>query len=147
MQVQLVRRWGPYRAGRTVDVGDVQGRWLVQHNFGTAAGVASPVQRPVAEGAHGADPLAGGDATRRRPSITHAERDPEVNVAAPGEGVPPTYRPGYGAEDRARERRAGRRVSAAQNASEGPSEGDAAERPAAARRRRPVKATDDSAES
>jgi hypothetical protein len=98
VKVKLLRRWGPHSAGQTVEVDDVQGRWLVQHNFGEADKVASPKQQPAAEGAHGADPLAGGDATRRRPSIPRPTRDASVNRAAPGEGVPPTYRAGYQAE-------------------------------------------------
>jgi len=96
MKVTLTRRWGPYRAGKQVDVDDVQGAWLVQHNYAESTPeVQAPEQPAAAEGAHGADPLAGGDATRRRPRVPRKAYDPDVNRALAGEGVPPTYRAGH----------------------------------------------------
>lgn len=115
MKVKLARNWGPYRAGRTVDVPDADARWLIQHNFGESSGdVRAPEQRAEAPGAHGPDPLAGGDATRRRPHIPRPERDPNRNYARTAEGAPPAaQRPGFGPEDRKREGEAGRVAAAA----------------------------------
>lgn len=117
MQVKLVRRWGPHRAGQTVQVSRSQGHWLVNHSYGTAAGVPSPEQVPAAEGGHGADPLAGGDASRRRPRAVRSVREKVDGPMRTAEGAPPAaYRGGYTAEDRAREGEAGKDVPAADEA-------------------------------
>lgn len=109
MKVKLTRRWGPYRSGRSVDVDDVQGTWLIQHNYAESSGnVQAPQQEAAAPGKDGPAPLAGGDATRRRPRVGKPERDPQRNYARQAEGSAPTYRAGYGAEDRKREGVAGR---------------------------------------
>jgi hypothetical protein len=109
MQVKLTRRWAVHRAGQTVEVSDSQGRWLIQHNYAESSGdVRAPEQEAAAPGGNGPDPLAGGDATRRRPRITKPERDPERNYARTAEGAPPAaQRPGFGPQDRRREGEAG----------------------------------------
>lgn len=96
MKVKLIRRWGPNPAGRTVDVDDVQGRWLVGHAFGTASGEQAPSQDAAAPGADGPDPLAGGDATRRTMRPVKGER--RDNNALPVDGAPSQYRAGYTGE-------------------------------------------------
>lgn len=109
MKVTLVRRWGQHQARQTVDVSDSQGAWLVQHNYAKSAGnVRAPEQRAAAEGAHGADPLAGGDATRLRPNIPRSTGSTAHQAA----GSSPTYRAGYTAEDAKREGVAGRNYRA-----------------------------------
>lgn len=129
MKVTLVRRWGPYRAGRTVEVDNVQGTWLVQHNYATAADVAAPAQVAVAEGAHGADPLAGGDATRLRPKVSKGTDPADPARVRPVTGAPPAaYRAGYDAEARKREGEAGRNAPAAHPAEDAPVEGKPARR-------------------
>lgn len=131
MQVKLTRRWGPHRAPKTVEVSDSQGRWLIQHNYAESSGdVRAPEQEAAATGVHGADPLAGGDATRRRPSITKPQRQADRNYARTAEGAPPAaYRAGFGPEDRKREGEAGKvaaNLAAAQesSASDAPAEAD-----------------------
>lgn len=105
MKVNLVRRWGPHRAGRAVEVSDSQGAWLIQHNYAQSSGdVQAPVQVAAAPGTHGADPLAGGDATRLRPHVPRSGGSTATQAA----GSSPTYRPGYTAEDAEREGMAGR---------------------------------------
>lgn len=105
MQVKLTRRWGPHRAPKTVEVSDSQGRWLIQHNYAESSGdVRAPQQEAAAPGAHGADPLAGGDATRLRPHVPRSGG----STATAAAGSSPTYRPGYTAEDAEREGMAGR---------------------------------------
>lgn len=109
MKVSLVRRWGPHRAGKTVEVSDTQGAWLIQHSYASSAGdVLAPVQPAAAEGTHGADPLAGADATRRRPRMSAPARDARVNYAAPAAGSSPTYRAGFDGDAVARQGAAGR---------------------------------------
>lgn len=109
MKVKLARRWGPHRAGKTVEVSDSQGAWLIQHSYAESSGdVVAPVQQAAAPGAHGADPLAGADATRRRPSMGIPARDQRVNYAAPAAGSSPTYRPGFDGEAVSRQGAAGR---------------------------------------
>ena len=101
MKVTLVRRWGQHQAdGRPLEVDDSQGAWLIQHNYAEGG----PAQVPAAPGGHGADPLAGGDATRLRPSIPRSTG----STAHQAPGSSPTYRPGYTAEDAKREGVAGR---------------------------------------
>jgi len=122
MKVKLTRRWGPHSAPKTVEVSDSQGRWLIQHNYAESSGeVQAPEQRAAAEGAHGADPLAGGDATRRRPRITKPERDADRNYARRAAGSSPTYRGGYDAEAAKREGEAGRVAARAAESSDEPS--------------------------
>lgn len=92
MKVKLARRWGPHPEGHTVDVDDVQGTWLIRHNYGESSGdVTAPVQVAAAPGTDGPDPLAGGDATRRRPRIPRSKG----STADPVPGSPPVYRAGY----------------------------------------------------
>lgn len=114
MQVKLMRRWGPHRAPKTVEVSDSQGRWLVQHNYAeSTSDVFAPEQEAAAPGGNGPDPLAGGDATRRRPRITRPERDAQRNYARSAENAPPAaYRAGFGPEDRKREGEAGKVATA-----------------------------------
>ena len=109
-KVKLVRRWGPYPANRTVEVDDVQAAWLVQHNFAESSGdLKAPEQEPNAEGSHGADPLAGADASRRRPRTIRSTRDHTEGPIAQAEGAPPAaYRAGFTAEDAERQGEAGR---------------------------------------
>lgn len=91
----LVRRWGHHQAGETVTVeDDVQARWLLGHQFAqhskaetSVAGVAA------AEGTHGPDPRAGGDATRRRP-VSMKSGDTRENKAWPVAGSPVQYNAG-----------------------------------------------------
>lgn len=105
MKVKLARRWGLRKPGESVEVDDVQGAWLIQHSYAESSGdVQAPVQPAAAEGAHGADPLAGGDATRLRPSIPRSTG----STAEQATGSSPTYRGGYTAEDAKREGVAGR---------------------------------------
>lgn len=93
MNVTLQRRWGSNQAGQSVSVDDEQGRWLVQHNFGTADGVPTPVQFAAAPGTDGPDQLAGGDATRQgRPVVLKGKR--RDNNALPVEGSPVQYNHG-----------------------------------------------------
>lgn len=117
MQVKLARDWGSHRAGKSVEVPDADARWLIQHNYAESVGdVRAPEQTPAAEGTHGADPLAGGDATRRFPRSVPRERDPNRNYARTAEGAPPAaYRPGFGPEDRKREGEAGRDAQASES--------------------------------
>lgn len=92
MKVTLARRWGPHPEGNTVEVDDVQGTWLIRHNYGhSTADVVAPVQVAAAPGTNGPDPLAGGDATRRRPRIPRSKG----STADPVPGSPPVYRAGY----------------------------------------------------
>src|SRR5687768_2666738 len=109
MQVKLTRRWAVHRAGQSVEVSDSQGRWLIQHNYAESSGdVRAPEHEAAAPGGNAPDPLAGGDATRRRPLIPKPERDPERNYARTAEGAPPAaQRPGFGPQDRRREGEAG----------------------------------------
>lgn len=109
MKVKLTRRWAVHRAGQSVEVSDSQGRWLIQHNYAESSGdVKAPEQDAAAPGGNGPDPLAGGDATRRRPRVSKPERDPERNYARTAEGAPPAaQRPGFGPQDRRREGEAG----------------------------------------
>jgi hypothetical protein len=105
MKVKLVRRWGHRAAGTSVDVDEVQAAWLIQHSYAASSGaVLAPVQVAAAEGAHGADPLAGGDATRLRPHVPRSTG----STAEQATGSSPTYRAGYTAEDAKREGVAGR---------------------------------------
>jgi hypothetical protein len=114
MKVKLARRWGPHRAGKTVEVSDSQGAWLVQHSYGESSGdVVAPVQPAAAEGTYGADPLAGGDASRLRPRMGLPARDARVNYAAPAAGSSPTYRAGFDGDAVARQGAAGREELAA----------------------------------
>lgn len=132
MKVKLVRRWGPHSAPKTVEVSDSQGRWLIQHNYAESSGdVRAPEQEAAATGVHGADPLAGGDATRRRPSITKPQRQADRNYARTAEGAPPAaYRAGFGPEDRKREGEAGKvaaNLAAAQQSTASDASTDAAD--------------------
>ncbi|MDN5933486.1 MAG: hypothetical protein L0I24_20875 [Pseudonocardia sp.] len=87
MRVRLIRRWGPTQAGESVDVDPVQGRWLIDHAFGTATGEPAPKQEAAAPGEHGSDPLASGDGTRQgTPAMVKGER--RDNNAAPLPGSP-----------------------------------------------------------
>ena len=105
MKVKLVRRWGQRDARQTVDVDDTQAAWLIQHNYAESAGeVLAPEQPAAAEGTHGADPLAGGDATRLRPHVPRSTG----STAHQATGSSPTYRAGFTAEDAQREGVAGR---------------------------------------
>lgn len=109
MKVTLTRRWGPHRAGKTVEVSDTQGAWLVQHAYAQSTPeVAAPVQPAAAPGGHGEDPLAGGDATRLRPRMGRPARDASVNYAEQAAGSSPTYRAGFDAEASKRQGPAGR---------------------------------------
>jgi hypothetical protein len=109
MQVTLTRRWAMHPAGKSVEVSDTQGRWLVQHSYAESVGdVRAPEQRAAAEGTHGADPLAGGDATRRYPRALPSARDKRDGRVQRAPGSSPTYRAGYGPADAAREGEAGR---------------------------------------
>lgn len=119
MKVTLVRRWGPHRAGQSVEVDAVQGAWLIQHSYAASAGdVQAPAQPAVAEGAHGADPLAGGDATRRRPRVPRSQGSTAVQAA----GSSPTYRAGFDAEAAKRQGPAGRPAPEPAPAAEGPAD-------------------------
>lgn len=110
MNVTLSRRWGQHRAGESVDVSDSQGQWLIQHNYAESAGdIVAPVQVAAAPGAHGPDPLAGGDATRLRPRVPRSEG----STAAQAPGSSPTYRAGFTAEDAANQGDVGRAAPAA----------------------------------
>ena len=93
MNVQLLRRWGTNQPGDTVHVDAVQGRWLVDHAFGTASGVQAPEQAAFMPGEDGPDPLASGDGTRRgNPAMVKgARRD---NHALPVPGSPVQYNVG-----------------------------------------------------
>lgn len=105
MKVKLARRWGPYQAGKSVEVSESQGTWLVQHSYAEGSGdVAAPVQEAAAPGAHGPDPLAGGDATRLRPQVPRSTG----STAHQATGSSPTYRAGYTAADAANEGWVGR---------------------------------------
>lgn len=93
MQVKLLRRWGNNQPGDTVQVDDTQGRWLVDHAFGTAAGVQAPEQAAFMPGEDGADPLASGDGTRRgNPAMVKGPR--RDNNALPVPGSPVQYNVG-----------------------------------------------------
>lgn len=105
MQVTLVRRWGPYQAGKVCEVSDSQGQWLVQHSYAEGG----PSQDAAVPGAHGPDPLAGGDATRLRPHVPRSTG----STAHQATGSSPTYRAGYTAADAANEGPVGRGEPAA----------------------------------
>jgi hypothetical protein len=109
MKVTLTRRWGPHRADKSVEVSDSQGKWLVQHGYAESTGeLKAPTQKAAAEGANGADPVAGGDATRRRMQVSKPERDADRNYARQAEGSSPTYRAGFDADAAERQGEAGR---------------------------------------
>lgn len=110
MHVTLVRRWGQHQAdGKPIEVSDSQAAWLIQHNYAQSAGdLVAPVQPAAAEGTHGADPLAGGDATRLRPHVPRSTG----STAHQATGSSPTYRAGYTSEDAKREGVAGRNYRA-----------------------------------
>ena len=110
MKVTLSRRWGPYRAGTEVDVSDTQGTWLVQHNYGEGG----PVQVAAAPGAHGPDPLAGGDATRLRPQVPRSQGSSVGQV-----GGSPTFRAGFSGDDSANQGTVGRPVPSRASGGEG----------------------------
>jgi hypothetical protein len=87
VRIKLIRRWGPTPAGESVDVDPIQGRWLIDHAFGTAKGEPAPAQKAFAPGEAGPDPLASGDGTRRGvPAMVKGER--RDNDAAPLPGSP-----------------------------------------------------------
>jgi hypothetical protein len=134
MQVKLSRRWGPHREGRTVEVSDSQGEWLIRNNYAESAGdIQAPVQNAAAPGGHGADPLAGADATRLRPRVGRPPRDERLNYAASAPGSSPTYRAGFNDEASKRQGPAGRDQlsESGSKPSEGSSQdGDSAKRPA-----------------
>lgn len=113
MKVTLTRRWGPHQAGKSVDVNDSQGAWLIQHSYAESAGnVRAPEQPAAAEGAHGADPLMGGDATRLRPRTMASGRDHAEGVIPEAPGSSPTYRAGFTKADRANQGEVGREAAA-----------------------------------
>lgn len=116
MQVKLTRRWGPHQPGpngKTVQVSDSQGEWLIRNNYAESAGdIQAPVQNAAAPGGHGADPLAGSDATRLRPRVGRPPRDERVNYAAQAAGSSPTYRAGFNDEASERQGMAGRNYQA-----------------------------------
>lgn len=91
MKVKLVRRWGDNQPGNTVDVDDVQGAWLIDHNLGERS-PGTATAGAVAPGTGGPDPLASGDGTRRRPATRKGSRTGER--AAPVAGSPTSYTPG-----------------------------------------------------
>lgn len=94
MQVKLLRRWGTNQPGDTVSTDATQGRWLVDHAFGTAAGVQAPEQAAFMPGEDGADPLASGDGTRRgNPAMVKGPRR-AGNNALPVPGSPVQYNVG-----------------------------------------------------
>lgn len=133
MQVKLSRRWGPHRADKTVQVSDSQGEWLIRNNYAESAGdVQAPVQNAAAPGGHGADPLAGADATRLRPRVGRPPRDERLNYAASAPGSSPTYRAGFDDEASTRQGPAGR--DQLSPASEGSSEASGDSRKPARRR-------------
>lgn len=108
-KVKLARRWGPYQAGRTVDVDDEQARWLVRSNYAESTGdLKAPEQEAVAPGSNGPDPLAGADASRLRMQAIHSTRDKTEGQLTAAEGAPPAYRAGYTSDARKREGEAGR---------------------------------------
>jgi hypothetical protein len=112
MNVTLVRRWGYHKAGSSVDVDEVQAAWLVQHHYAESSGeLVAPVQVAAAEGTHGADPLAGGDATRRRPHVPRSTG----SVASQAPGSPPAFRGGFDGDASARQGEAGRALPEAQD--------------------------------
>lgn len=97
MKVNLVRRWGPHRAGMTVEVDDTQGRWLLDHHFAEKAGAeGSASAGAAASGTDGPDPRAGGDATRRYPQTVKGDRG--GNRASAVSGSPTAYTAGVAAE-------------------------------------------------
>jgi len=105
MKVVLSRRWGYHKAGASVDVDEAQAAWLVQHHYAESSGdLVAPVQVAAAEGTHGADPLAGGDATRRRPHVPRSTG----SVATQAPGSPPVFRGGFDGKASARQGEAGR---------------------------------------
>jgi hypothetical protein len=125
VKVKLTRRWGPHRASeKLVEVSESQGRWLVQHNYAeSTSDVQAPVQQAAAEGTHGADPLAGGDATRLRPRVPRSTG----STAAQAAGSSPAYRAGFDAEASGRQGEAGRAYVAPTSGDEG---GDNEKKPA-----------------
>lgn len=98
MLVRLIRRWGSTPAGEYVTVDQTQGRWLVDHAFGTASGETAPMQSAAAPGAEGSDPLASGDGTRLgAPEMVKGER--RENHAAPLAGSPLQYNAGIASSE------------------------------------------------
>lgn len=125
MKVKLVRRWGPHREGRAVEVSDSQGEWLIRHAYAESTNeVQAPVQNAAAPGEHGADPLAGSDATRLRPRVGRPARDERLNYAASAPGSSPAYRAGFDDEASSRQGPAGRNYEAPERSS-ATSEGNA----------------------
>jgi hypothetical protein len=94
-KLYLVRRWGHHQAGDTIQVDDdEQARWLLGHQFAQHSPKETSVQGvAAAEGTHGADPRAGGDATRRRP-VSMKSGDTRENRAWPVQGSPVQYNAG-----------------------------------------------------
>lgn len=118
MNVTLTRRWGPHKAGKAVQVSDAQGAWLIQHNYASSAGgVTAPEQRAAAEGTHGADPLAGADATRRRPRSIASGRDKTAGPIPEAPGSSPAYRGGFTKADAEKQGEVGRATASGRHSS------------------------------
>jgi len=131
MKVHLVRRWGPHSANQTVEVSDTQGEWLIRHNYAESVkGVQAPEQRAAAEGEHGADPLAGGDATRLRPRVPRSSG----STASQAPGSSPVYRAGFAAEDSKRQGPAGRDYRADEGTQAAQQDAESTKKPRRARR-------------
>lgn len=98
MRVKLIKRWGPTPAGESVDVDPTQGRWLIDHAFGTAQGEPAPKQEAFKPGEAGSDPLASGDGSRQgTPTIVKGER--RDNNAAALAGSPLQYNAGIASSE------------------------------------------------
>lgn len=87
MNVTLIRRWGPNRAGASVDVDTTMGQWLISHGFGVAG--RSSAAKHAADSTSD-DALAGGDPTRGRAVTVKSPRGD--NPAADQPGAPSPYR-------------------------------------------------------
>jgi hypothetical protein len=109
MNVTLTRRWGVHNAGKLVEVSPSEAAWLVDHNYAESAGeLVAPEQPAAVEGGHGADPLAGGDGTRRRPHSIPSTRRKAEGVIQPDAKAPPFHRAGFDAAAAEREGEVGR---------------------------------------
>lgn len=90
-KVKLARRWGPNKAGSTVEVSEAKAAFL--QGIGWTDGAPVLNEDGVRPGSDGPDPIISGDPTRRRIAITKPERDDSVNRAEQNERAPKVRRP------------------------------------------------------
>lgn len=91
-KITLTRRWGPHRAGSSVEVSTTKAAFLKGIGWTDDTPVVN--DGGVRPGSDGPDPVVSGDPTRRRLVIPTQERDENQNRAVLAEGAPPVPRRG-----------------------------------------------------